>query len=537
MEIREEMLDNGQSSTMEWEMNRHFGLLLATLVLLLGACTEEAPPAAADAVAAEEPAPAEKKAPHPAEEKETASAEATEPAAEQAPARDVTAAPEEGSPFAASPPEIPSPPEPDVASTDGADATAFPSPPARGGDPVPADVKEEPETPAPPPVTDVVTPPDLQTPAPADAGAETLADVKKAPASLVDKDRSKLVFEQAKKFIEDDQVDKATQLLEEWLAIAPADAINRRNLIHVYVSLEKFSNAELHMRLLAEQNPDDQELWGHLGRAQARIGKLNKATKSLEKALELKPEDVDAALDLAKTQAKLRKFDKARSTLEAGLKWGKKEPELLTELGAVLVESGEYSTAYERYWQLQRIQPTYPVALILAQIAGKRQKCDDVQDSLAGWEKDFPDEAPFLLLAGCALKDKALLRTQNLLIGALEKNANCYDCALKLGDVYFENGQWEPAARFYEQASKLDPKDYRPFHQLAKAHANLGNHVDSARSFAAAAERDANNPEILYGWGVESVLAGNKADAWTIWGKLDELDTARAAKLKALLTK
>jgi len=531
------MQDNGQSSTTEWDMNRHFSLLLATLLLLLSSCKEEAQAPAADAAAAEEPAPAEKKAP----------AEDEKNAADGSDTQDVTAAADEGSPFAPSPPQIPSPPEPDVAKATAADVAEAPSPPVPASDPAPApaDVKEQPEAPAPAPVPDVVTPNDAATPvpadvaaeAPADAGAETAGDIKKEPASLIDKDRSKLVFEEAKKFIEEDQVDKATQLLEEWLAIAPTDTINRRNLIHIYVSIERFSNAELHLRLLSEQTPDDQELWGHLGRTQAKIGKLSKAAESLEKALELKPEDVDAALDLAKIQAKLRNFGKARATLEAGLNWGKKEPELLTELGAVLVESGEYSTAYERYWQLQRIQPTYPVALILAQIAGKREKCDDVQDSLAGWEKDFPDETPFLLLAGCALKDKALLRTQNLLIGALEKNANCYDCALKLGDVYFENGQWEPAAKFYDQASKLDPKDYRPFHQLAKAHANMGNHVDSARSFGAAAERNANDPEILYGWGVESVMAGNKAEAWTIWGKLDELDTARATKLKALLTK
>lgn len=351
----------------------------------------------------------------------------------------------------------------------------------------------------------------------------------------LDKARSKRVFEEARKLIELNRVDKAAQILEEWMAMSPNDEVNRRNLVHVYISVQKFAAAEPHLRFMVQAHPEDSEAWAHLGRLQAQIGKLTQGAESLEEALKLDRNNVDIALDLGKMLAKLRRFDQARNVLETILVQGKREPEILNELGTILVEMGENTKAYDTYRRLQQIQPTYQTALTMATLGAKFSKCDQVSDSLAGWDKDFVDEAPYLLLARCALTDKALLLAQKYLLAGLDKNPACYVCALQLGDVYFENGQWDPAVQYYAKAVEIDPKEWQPFNQLGKSLANSGKHIEATRALKAANERKPGDPEILYAWGVESLLAGNKADAWKIWGLLDEVDRERGKELKNML--
>jgi tetratricopeptide (TPR) repeat protein len=358
-----------------------------------------------------------------------------------------------------------------------------------------------------------------------------------AASQPVDPAKSAAVFEKAKEMIAAGNVADAATLLEEYLKVSPGDAVNRGNLVHIYVETGKLEDAEFHLRFLAQTAPSDAKMWAHLGRVQAKLGKLTQAAASLAAAWQLDGNDIDLALDLARLYLKLSRPGDARPVLEQALKVGKRESEVLLELANVLVEAGEYKLALDRFRKLQKMSPTYETALSMATIAARFDQCGDVADALAGWEKQFADERPHLLLATCALKDNALDRAETQLKAAVEKSPDCYQCALKLGDVYFQGGRWADAATLYDAASKLDLKDYQPFFQLGKALANGGKHAEAAQAFARAAERKPGDPDILYAWGLEANMAGDKGTAWKVWGQLDERAPDKGAELKKVLLK
>lgn len=498
----------------------HILPLVAILFLVIAGCTSD-PPMNAVPGAPEDPsqppavAVAEEEEEPPTYEAPSFPEPADEPEEEPA---------EEGSAFAPPAPAIPPPiPRKDISEEERPfdfDEEAARAPVEEPAEEAPAvtDVSEQPEV-----------EPDVTSP---DAAPDGVPAEEKLP---LDKARSKRIFEESLKLIEAGKVDKATKILEDWLAMSPHDEINRRNLVHVYISVEQLDQAEPHLRYMVQDKPEDAKSWAHLGRIQAKIGKLTQGAASMAKALELDRNNVDIALDLGKMLAKLRRFDQATKVLETILIQGKREAEILNELGTILVETGENTKAYDTYRRLQQVKPTYDTALTMATLGAKFSKCNQVSDALAGWDKEFTDEKPFLLLAQCALKDKALLQAQKHLLAGLDKNKACYVCALQLGDVYFENGQWEPAVQYYANAVEINPKEWQPFHQLGKALANSGKHIEATRAFKGANERKPQDPDILFGWGVESLLAGNKADAWKIWGILDELDAAKGKDLKNML--
>jgi len=378
---------------------------------------------------------------------------------------------------------------------------------------------------------------DVAPPAPA-VPPDTMAHKDGAPAAPpVDAERSKKVFDEARKFIEEGKLNKATELLEEWLKLTPMDLINRKNLIHVYMKLQKYGEAEVHLRFMAGQFEEEAEWWAHLGRVQARLDKFAPAVESLARAWRLAPDDIDVGLDLARVHATRKDFDSARRVLEKALKLDKKVPDVLKDLAASLVELGEYNKAFAHYRRLQRAAPSYEVALIMAGIAARYERCDDVVDSLARWDQEFADEKPHLLLGTCALRGDNVRKAEKHFKQGLARNEKCFDCSLKLGDVYFTAGNWPEAIKYYGIAAPLQPQDYRPFVQLGKALANSGKHIEASRAFAAANERKPADPEIVYMLGVEWVKAGEKAKAWDVWGALDELDRNRARELKKMLLK
>ena len=368
------------------------------------------------------------------------------------------------------------------------------------------------------------------------ARTDVSVDVAAAAGPVIDQERSRKVFDEATKLIKDNKLDKATRLLEEWLKLTPMDLVNRRNIIHIYMKLEKLEEAELHLKFMSQALAGEVEWWLHLGRVQARLGKYAQSLESLEKALELEPRNLDIALDLARTHSKRSDWESARKVLDKAMVQGKRMADFLRELAPVLVNLGEYNKAFESYRRLQRLEPTYEIALVMAQVAARNERCPDVVDSLVGWDKDFVDETPYLLLGSCAQKSEDPDTAEKHFALGLKANKKCFNCALWLGDIYFGREDWVKAISYYGTAVPLKPQDYRPFNQLGKALANSEMHIEAMRASAKANERKPSDPEIVYMYGVEAVRAGQKGDAWKIWGQLEDLDKGLAVKLKLMLT-
>ncbi len=395
----------------------------------------------------------------------------------------------------------------------------------------PADVTGASESPASP---DTVVAPAEVVPAVA-TDVVAVATTDAVAKSSFDQDASRKVFEEFKKFVEKADFEKGAQLLEEWLKRSPMDLVNRQNLIHVLLKLEQYERALPHLQFMADEAESKGEWLGHLGRALVKVGEYARAAEALAAALELRPEDVDLLLDLARVHSTRKDWSASKAVLEDGLRGQKRLPELLTELAPVLVELGEYKDASARFKQLQRLQPSYETALTMAKIASQYERCEDVVDALADWEKDFLDETPHLLLGACASKADEKVKAQKHFLLGLKANDKCFYCAMWLGDIYLDSQDWENAVKYYALAAPINPRDHRPFHQLGKALANQGKHIEAARALQKADERKPKDVDILYPLGMELVQAGEKAAAWDVWAKLEPLHREHADEIKALL--
>jgi len=377
--------------------------------------------------------------------------------------------------------------------------------------------------------------------APTDVVPAPAPDVTPAAASdaaahpPLDEVASRKVFDEFKKLVETGDFDRGAKLLEEWLKKSPMDLVNRQNLVHVLLKLENYERALPHLRFMADEAENKGEWLGHLGRALVKVGEYARAAEALTEGLALRPEDIDLLLDLARVHGTRKDWSASKAVLEEGLPLKKRTPELLAELAAVLVELGEYKDASARFKQLQRLQPTYDTAITMAKIASQYDRCDDVVDALVDWEKDFADETPHLLLGACATKADETVKAQKHFLLGLKANERCFYCAMWLGDIYLDLQDWDNAVKYYAIAAPVNPRDYRPFHQLGKALANQGKHIQSARALQKADERKPKDPEILYPLGMELIRAGEKAAAWDVWAKLEPLDRPHADEIKALL--
>lgn len=366
-----------------------------------------------------------------------------------------------------------------------------------------------------------------------DALAVATSDVVAQPT--FDQDASRKVFEEFKKLVESGAFDRGAKLLEEWLKRSPMDLVNRQNLVHVLLKLEQYERAVPHLQFMAAEAENKGEWLGHLGRALVKLGEYARAAEALAAGLELRPDDIDLRLDLSRVHSMRKDWSASRAVLEEGLKAQKRLPELLSELAPVLVELGEYKEASARFKQLQRLQPSYDTALTMAKIASQNDRCDDVVDALVNWEKEFADETPHLLLGACASKADENVKAQKHFLLGLKANDKCFYCALWLGDIYLASQDWENAVNYYALAAPINPRDHRPFHQLGKALANQGKHIQAARALQKADERKPKEVDILYPLGMELVRAGEKAAAWDVWAKLEPLHREHADEIKALL--
>lgn len=400
---------------------------------------------------------------------------------------------------------------------------------------------------------DVVESPDVAAPieeAPVDGDvvAATGADATPGPVAEeapgtsrnppgVDPVQSNKVFEEARELIGAGKLSVAAELMEKWLATEPRDVINRKNLIHIYVTTGKYEEALPHLKVLTLSYPREAELWAHLGRVQAQLGYHSDAVESLRTSLELDNRDSSVALDLARELSQVGKYVEAAGVLDKASVPGEINEELTRERANILVLSGEYNKAYSEYRKLQQVNPTYENAILMARLAARFDRCRDVVDALAGFQEQFTGSDPFLLMGECLLKEQNLPEAEALFTRSIELTPTCFDCQLRLGDALFSQEKWLKAAEAYEAAARLNPTDARSYHQMGKSLANGGEHYRAVQAFAAANERAPKDAQILFEWGLEAMQAGERGLAWKIAGELDGVDKELSVRLQSMLRK
>ncbi len=194
-----------------------------------------------------------------------------------------------------------------------------------------------------------------------------------------------------------------------------------------------------------------------------------------------------AHFNLGNELAKLGRLEEAEASLERAVAIAPGRADAWNNLGSVRLRLGKDAEAGKAYEEAVRLKPDFVVALRnLAQTLAKADRWTDFLAAMEKIENPVPGDAPLLIRAGMVLADGGRLpeaeRAFRLAIRAAPDQGKAYGY---LGFVYVSQNRTSEALPLLERAAAIDPGD-------APARFNLGAARLAAGDRAgAAAERDA----------------------------------------------
>ena len=88
------------------------------------------------------------------------------------------------------------------------------------------------------------------------------------------------------------------------------------------------------------------------------------------------------------------------------------------------------------------------------------------------------------------------------LFAALQKDSTDVAARVKLGDVFYDTGNWSDAIVHYRAAVRMDSSQMSALVDLGVCYYNLGNTEEAERNFMLALQRDAAHPVALFNLGI-----------------------------------
>jgi tetratricopeptide (TPR) repeat protein len=183
-----------------------------------------------------------------------------------------------------------------------------------------------------------------------------------------------LTQEQAREMTAEQREAYQRQLKERSAAMAKNKALNDAFNAGMQALQEKRFDAAVESLLKAsELDPKQYAVWAHLGDAYKELSStktgaeqdaiMNKSLESYAKALELKPDDAASHNNYALALAKAKKFPEAQAELQKAAELDPKEAgKYYFNLGALLVNSGQYEPAAEAFKKAIEADPNYAEA-------------------------------------------------------------------------------------------------------------------------------------------------------------------------------
>jgi tetratricopeptide (TPR) repeat protein len=183
-----------------------------------------------------------------------------------------------------------------------------------------------------------------------------------------------LTQEQAREMTAEQREAYQRQLKERSAAMAKNKALNDAFNAGMQALQEKRFDAAVESLLKAsELDPKQYAVWAHLGDAYKELSStktgaeqdaiMNKSLESYAKALELKPDDAASHNNYALALAKAKKFPEAQAELQKAAELDPKEAgKYYFNLGALLVNSGQYEPASEAFKKAIEADPNYAEA-------------------------------------------------------------------------------------------------------------------------------------------------------------------------------
>lgn len=329
----------------------------------------------------------------------------------------------------------------------------------------------------------------------------------------------------------------------------PESARARSEYAAVLMDTGVISAALEQARAAQALDPDERGAWSVLTRASLADGNISEALIWAEKAVQADPADGSALANLALVYLANNQFDKARDTVEEAHQRHPDTEAVLVALGQVHAALGDYGRAGLAF---ERAVASHPSSLLsaLAQAAfladtGKVDRARAAYTQAAGRWPDSPN--PWLGLArlsgrahqssqadqelgqarqrapGYVWADftEAALRADKrdsdaaieAIRAAEKKGASAESVAFALGGIYLSRQECEAAARQFDRALALSPRESAAFAGAGFARLCAGDSTRAAEAFRRAIQLDPYSGRGHLGLALSLAQQGRRDDA------------------------
>ena len=334
-------------------------------------------------------------------------------------------------------------------------------------------------------------------------------------------------------FLQQGQVEEATREFYRALQIEPNKPGVYRSLGVARAGLGRHPQAVSDFQQAILLKPDDAEAHYNLGLSQSELGRQEEAVQAFQKAIELRPDYAEAHSSLGVTHGQAGRLPEAVEAFRQAVGIDPEYGEAWSNLGLVLGQLGQWREAAAALAQVVRIDPAdVQTRLKLGLAYGQ---AEEFQQAVEAFQKAIevkPEFAEAWSNLGAAFGQLGRRQeASEAFEEAVRLQPDSLQAHLRLGTAYVQLGRLPAAIRAFQGATRIKP-DLVQLHQfIGEAHGQMGQPGQAIPAFRQVLRLQPGNVEARFHLGLAHLAVGDRALALEQYGKLRDLDAARAAEL------
>ena len=334
-------------------------------------------------------------------------------------------------------------------------------------------------------------------------------------------------------FLQQGQGEAATREFNRALQIEPNRPGVYRSLGVARAGLGRHEQAVSAFRRAISLKPEDAEARYNLGLSQTELGRQGEAIQSFQDAIALRPNDAEVHSSLGVAFGQAGRLPEAVEAFREAVRIDPENGEAYSNLGLVLGQLGQWREAAAALAQVVRINPAdvqtrLKLGLAYGQAGQYRQAVEAFQQAI----EVKPDFAEAYSNLGAAFGQLGRHQEASQAFReAVRLQPESLQAHLHLGTSYVQLGRLPEAIRTFQEATRIKP-DLVQLHQfIGEAHARLGQPRQAISAFRQVLRFKPEDVEAHFELGLAYLAVGDRTAALEQYGKLRDLDEARAAGL------
>ena len=334
-------------------------------------------------------------------------------------------------------------------------------------------------------------------------------------------------------FLQQGQVEEATREFHRALQIEPNNPGVYRSLGVARAGVGRHPQAVSAFRQAISLKPDDAEAHYNLGLSQNELGRREEAIQAFERAIDLRPDYAEAHSSLGVAYGQTGRLPEAVEAFRQAVKIEPDYGEAYSNLGLVLGQLGRWREAAEALAQVVRIDPEdVQTRLKLGLAYGQARQFPQAVESFQKAIEVKPDFAEAYSNLGVAYGQLGRHQEASEAFKEVVRlEPDSLQAHLRLGTAYVQTGRLPDAIQAFQGATRIKP-DLVQLHQfIGEAHAQLGQPRQAIPAFRQVLRFQPGNVEARLYLGLAHLAVGDRALALEQYGKLRDLDEAKAVEL------